>query len=123
MNVATLIFWPVVAVTLAGAAGAAFARNLVYAALSLGVSLAGVAGLYLFLQAEYLAVIQMIVYVGGILVLILFGVMFSRDILGKSTVPSLGARVLGGLGKIHEAHAIVDSGRKVGNLVILPQEA
>ena len=32
-------------------------------------------------------------------------------------------RVLGGLGKIHEAHAIIDSGRKVGNLVILPQEA
>ena len=100
MNIATLIFWPVVAVTLAGAAGAAFARNLVYAALSLGVSLAGVAGLYLFLQAEYLAVIQMIVYVGGILVLILFGVMFSRDILGNSTVPSLGARVLGGLASL-----------------------
>ena len=62
---------------IAGIAGsAALARNLVYAALSLGVCLAGVAGLYLFLQAEYLAVIQMIVYVGGILILILFGVMF-----------------------------------------------
>ena len=100
MNIATLIFWPVVALTLAGAACAAFARNLVYAALSLGVSLAGVAGLYFFLQAEYLAVIQMIVYVGGILILILFGVMFSRDILGTSSEPSLGAKVLGGLASL-----------------------
>lgn len=100
MSVATLLFWPVAALTLAGAAGAAFARNLVYAALSLGVCLAGVAGLYFFLQAEYLAVIQMIVYVGGILILILFGVMFSRDIEGLSTRPSLGARILGGLASL-----------------------
>lgn len=100
MNIATLIFWPVVAMTLAGAAGAAFARNMVYAALSLGISLAGVAGLYFFLQAEYLAVVQMIVYVGGILILILFGVMFSRDILGTSTQPSWGARLLGGLASL-----------------------
>jgi len=48
VNIATLLFWPVVAMTLTGAAGAAFARNMVYAALSLGVSLAGVAGLYFF---------------------------------------------------------------------------
>jgi len=100
VNIATLIFWPVVAMTLAGAAGAAFARNMVYAALSLGISLAGVAGLYFFLQAEYLAVVQMIVYVGGILILILFGVMFSRDILGTSTEPSIGSRILGGLASL-----------------------
>jgi NADH-quinone oxidoreductase subunit J len=94
LNIATLLFWPVAALTLVGAAGAAFARNLVYAALSLGVCLAGVAGLYFFLQAEYLAVIQMIVYVGGILILILFGVMFSRDLSGEDSRPSVGSRIL-----------------------------
>jgi len=94
LNVSALLFWPVAALTVAGAIGASFARNLVYAALSLGACLAGVAGLYLFLQAEYVAVIQMIVYVGGILILILFGVMFSRDVLGTSSRPTLGARVL-----------------------------
>lgn len=94
MNVAALLFWPVVAIVLAGGWGAVFARNLVYAALSLGACLAGIAGLYLFLQAEYVAVIQMIVYVGGILILILFGVMFSRDILGTSTRPTFGAYAL-----------------------------
>ncbi len=100
MNVATLIFWPLVAITLVGAAGAAFARNLVYAALSLGASLAGIAGLYFFLQAEYIAVIQMIVYVGGILILILFGVMFSRDIQGTSSQSSWSAKLLGGLASL-----------------------
>lgn len=97
MSPSLLLFWPLVALVVASAAAAALARNLVYAALSLGVSLAGVAGLYLFLQAEYLAVIQMIVYVGGILILILFGVMFSRDLVGARTRAGLGPKVLGGL--------------------------
>jgi len=97
MSPSIVLFWALVAVVVAAAAGAALARNLVYSALSLGVCLAGVAGLYLFLQAEYLAVIQMSVYVGGILILVLFGVMFSRDLLGNQTRPSLPARLLGGI--------------------------
>lgn len=100
MNAANLLFWPVVGVVLAGAAGAVLARNLVYAALSLGGCLTGLAGLYLFLQAEYVAVIQMIVYVGGILILILFGVMFSRDVLGRTTPAAAGAKILGGLASL-----------------------
>lgn len=96
MTPSLILFWALVAVVVGSAASAALARNLVYAALSLGASLAGVAGLYLFLQAEYLAVVQMTVYVGGILILILFGVMFSRDLLGTASRPSWPARILGG---------------------------
>lgn len=96
MSPSVILFWALVAAIVGTAASAAMARNLVYAALSLGACLAGVAGLYLFLQAEYLAVVQMTVYVGGILILILFGVMFSRDLLGTSTRPSWSARLLGG---------------------------
>lgn len=94
MNISAILFWPVSALVLVGAAGAALARNLVYAALSLGACLVGMAGLYFFLQAEYAAVVQMIVYVGGILILILFGVMFSRDISGADSRPTLGSRIL-----------------------------
>lgn len=108
-----MLFWPVVAVALSGAAGVVFARNLVYAALSLGACLSGVAGLYLFLQAEYIAVIQMIVYVGGILILILFGVMFSRDVEGKATPSPLGAKILGGLA----ATAVLASAARLAFLV------
>ena len=76
------LFWTCALATLAGAIGAATVRNLFHAALLLGLCLAGVAGLYLFLEASYLACIQIIVYLGGILVLTLFATLFSRDILG-----------------------------------------
>jgi NADH:ubiquinone oxidoreductase subunit 6 (subunit J) len=52
-------------------------RNIVHAAFALMVTLFSVAGLYVFLQADFLAATQVIVYVGGILVLILFGVMMT----------------------------------------------
>lgn len=65
-----------------GAVMAVSVRNLLHAALLLGVSLLGVAGLYLFLDDPWLACVQVIVYVGGILVLILFATLFSSDVTG-----------------------------------------
>jgi NADH-quinone oxidoreductase subunit J len=53
--------------------------NVVHAAFSLMVTLFSVAGLYVFLQADFLAATQVIVYVGGILVLILFGVLMTSS--------------------------------------------
>lgn len=87
MTIGACLFWLICALTVFGAAWCVFARNLFRAALGLGLCLAGVAGLYLFLQAEYLAAIQLVVYVGGVLVLTVFGVMFSRDILGETQRP------------------------------------
>lgn len=76
------LFWTCCLAAVLGAIGAATLRNLFHAALLLGLSLVGVAGLYLFLQASYLACVQIVVYVGGILVLTLFATLFSGDILG-----------------------------------------
>ena len=53
--------------------------NVVHAAFSLMVTLFSIAGLYVFLQADFLAATQVIVYVGGILVLILFGVLMTSS--------------------------------------------
>ncbi len=77
------LFWVCVLLTVAGALGATAVRNLFHAALLLGLTLVGIAGLYLFLEAAYLACIQVVVYVGGILVLVLFATLFSADILGQ----------------------------------------
>ena len=96
MTIGACLFWLICALTIFGAAWCVFARNLFRAALGLGLCLTGVAGLYLFLQAEYLAAIQLVVYVGGVLVLAVFGVMFSRDILGE-TQRSSWFRWVGGL--------------------------
>lgn len=73
----TFIFYGFALITIASALAVVTVRNIVHAAFALMVTLFGVAGLYVFLQADFLAATQVIVYVGGILVLILFGVMMT----------------------------------------------
>jgi len=66
-------------VTLASSLGVVLVRDVWHAALLLGVALSSVAVHYLMLAAEFIAVMQILVYVGGVLVLITFGVMLTRD--------------------------------------------
>lgn len=74
------MFYVLAAVALGGAAGTALFRHIIYAALSLMVSLAGVAGLFVMLGADFVAGVQILVYVGGVLVLTLFAVMLTQGI-------------------------------------------
>lgn len=66
--------------TIAGACLVAFSRNIVHSAFALLLSFFSVAGLYVLLSADFIAATQVIVYIGGILVLILFGVMLTEHI-------------------------------------------
>jgi len=59
-------------------------RNVVHAALYLIVVFAGMAAQFILLAAEFIAVVQLLVYVGAIVVLLLFGVMLTRAQLGTS---------------------------------------
>lgn len=61
-------------------------RNLLYAGFSLLVTLLSVAGIYVLLFADFVAVMQLMVYVGGVLVLILFGIMLSSRVHDKSVM-------------------------------------
>ena len=79
MGLATFIFWFVALVTLTSAVLVVSARKILHAAFALCLTFLGVGALYLFLQADFVAAVQLIVYVGGILVLILFAVMFSSN--------------------------------------------
>ncbi len=63
-----------------GAFFTAFHPNIMYAAISLIMTLVAIAGLYGALGADFLAAAQLIIYVGGILIVILFAVMMSHDI-------------------------------------------
>ena len=56
----------------------ALSSNIVHAAFSLLVTLFGVAGLYVLLGADFIGIVQVIVYIGGILILIIFGVMMTQ---------------------------------------------
>ena len=78
---ATVIFWFVVLLTAASAIMVVSARNILHSAFSLCMTFLGVAGLYVFLHADFVAAVQLIVYVGGILVLIMFAIMFSSNVV------------------------------------------
>src|SRR6059058_3663595 len=80
MTPAAFFFYLLAAVTLVSAAGVALARNILYSAFALLGTLAGVAGLYLYLGADFLGVAQLLIYVGGILVLILFAILLTSRI-------------------------------------------
>lgn len=61
-------------------------RNLLYAGFALLVTLLSIAGIYVLLFADFVAVTQLMVYVGGVLVLILFGIMLSSRVHDKSVL-------------------------------------
>lgn len=65
--------------TLGGALGVVLSRRLFHSGLCLVLSLFGVAGYYVLLNAGFLAVVQVAVYVGAIAILMLFAIMFARD--------------------------------------------
>ena len=91
------IFYGFALMTVGSALLVVTVRNIVHAAFSLMVTLFGVAGLYVFLQADFLAATQVIVYVGGILVLILFGVMMTSGRLEMRIHIERGQLLLGGI--------------------------
>lgn len=87
------VFFLFATMAVLGAAGTALSKNLVYSAFSLLASLFGVAALFAWLSADYLAITQLIVYVGGILVLFLFAVMLTNKITEvEGSNPVIGAK-------------------------------
>jgi len=79
MNLTVVLFAAVAAVTAVSAIGVAASRSMVRAGVWLLFTLVGVAGLYFLLGAEFLGAAQLIIYVGGTLVLVVFGVMITNQ--------------------------------------------
>ncbi|MCB9654250.1 MAG: NADH-quinone oxidoreductase subunit J [Deltaproteobacteria bacterium] len=91
MPLSDLVFYLFAAMVVAGAMGAALSQNLVYAAFLLLGALFGVAAMFAWLSADYVAITQIIVYVGGILVLFLFAVMLTNRITdARHSNPAVG---------------------------------
>ncbi len=81
VTVSHVVFVILSAVALIGALGVVTNRSLFRAALFLVLSFIGVAGFYILLEAELLAMIQLLVYVGAISILIIFAIMLSRRMM------------------------------------------
>jgi len=81
MQLFDIVFFVFALITIVSAFVVVFSRNIMYAAFSLLFTFFGVAGLYAMLHADFLAVTQVLIYVGGILVLLLFGVMLTNKVI------------------------------------------
>jgi NADH-quinone oxidoreductase subunit J len=76
----------IIAATMAAAAVAVVTvPNVVHAALSLVIVLAGVAAQYVLLQAEFVGLVQVLIYIGAVIVLFLFGIMLTRAPMRRAT--------------------------------------
>ena len=83
MIVEQIVFIVISIVAVGGAFGVVAARNLFHNALFLVLSFAGVAGLYVLLDAGFIAAIQVLIYIGAISILILFAVMLSQNLMAR----------------------------------------
>lgn len=88
-GLATTVFWIASAVTIGAAILVVTQRDVFRAAMALAASFIGVATIYFSLNAEFVGIVQILIYVGAISILIAFAVMFIRDIAGGS-LPSRG---------------------------------
>lgn len=102
-----VVFLIVIALTVVPGFLVAFSRNILYSAFALFFTFLGTAGLYLFLDADFLAIVQLLIYIGGVLVLLLFAILLTRNIdnmkrtnalsIRRAAVAGIGALVLFGV--------------------------
>src|SRR5215216_959058 len=84
MNVLIMIiFVALSALTLVAGIMVVTVKNIIHASLWLIASIFGVGALYLLMEAEFIAVVQVLVYVGAISILILFAIMLTRHVTGE----------------------------------------
>lgn len=72
-----IAFWILAAMTVGAAVGVAAVRNLIHAVALLIVTFAGLAGLYITLSADFIAVVQVLIYIGAIAILIIFAIVLT----------------------------------------------
>ncbi len=86
MSLTTFLFYFFEAIAALSAIALIFVRNVFYGALLLIMCLLALAAIYILAFAEFIAVTQILVYVGGILVVIIFGIMLTTKIAGKAMI-------------------------------------
>ncbi len=93
-----IAFWALAFVTLGAAGGVMVSRNLLHAVLLLIVTFIGVAGFFVLLSAEFIAMAQVVIYVGAIAVLMLFAIVLTpRTIRDNSETAMVGPAILLGI--------------------------
>ena len=118
-------FWILAVAMVAAAIGVVRSQNVVHAALYLVVVMAGAAAQYILLAAEFVAWVQVLIYIGAVVILFLFGIMLTRAPMGGEgrrldNDQRWGAAVVGVLLLALMGYALWDQYRddEIGNLVV-----
>jgi NADH-quinone oxidoreductase subunit J len=98
MNLGEIIFLITVAVTLGGAATAVLSGSIIYAMMGLVATMFGIAGLYVYLNSPFLAMMQILIYVGAVSVLIAFAIMLIGPLYRKPKEWTTAAKFAAALG-------------------------
>jgi NADH-quinone oxidoreductase subunit J len=93
----TIIFYLLAVITLGSGLLAVTSRQLFRSAIYLLFSLVGIAGLYFWMQYEFIAAVQIVVYVGGIVVLIIFSVFLTQQAGEKLPAPKVNNQIIGAI--------------------------
>ncbi|MDP4270601.1 MAG: NADH-quinone oxidoreductase subunit J [Bacteroidota bacterium] len=88
MNIETVVFYLLAGMTLAFGALTVTTRHIFRAAIYLLFALIGVAGIYLLMEMNFMAALQVVIYVGGIVVLIIFSIFLTHQVGEKVSLPS-----------------------------------
>lgn len=97
MTIAQIAFYGFASLTLVSGMFILFTKNVLYAGFALLATFLGVAALYVFAGADFLAVTQLLIYVGGVLVLILFGIMLTNRTADQDYIHSDSRNVVVGI--------------------------
>lgn len=97
MTYYSLVFWLFALITVGSAFIVVMSKNLIYSVFALMLTFFGVAGLYVLLSADFIAIVQLIVYVGGILIVLIFGVMLTNSVLTEGIKNSMTNLLLGSI--------------------------
>jgi NADH:ubiquinone oxidoreductase subunit 6 (subunit J) len=97
VTVTSSLFYFFEVVAALSAIGLVFTRNVFYGAILVIVCLLSLAGIYILAFAEFVAVVQILIYAGGILVVILFGIMLTSKISGKPLIVQHGNHFAGAI--------------------------
>ncbi len=109
MDLATIVFWILAAGLVGSALAVVTLRNIVHAALFLVVVFGATAGLFVLLNAEFIAIVQILIYAGAVTILVLFAIMLTQGSMTRAGNPLNKQWWLAGLMSVALCAVIIDA--------------
>ena len=109
MNGEALAFWTLATVLVGSALAVVLTKNLFHAVLWLALALTGTAGVFLLLDAEFLAAVQLLLYAGGIVAIVVFAIVVTERLVGERLSQTSRHLAAGAVASIALAWALVSA--------------